>query len=90
MAYVFLQAARACEGLLSVTALRMDLERRVEVRIGGKWRAGLVCDGSFVLPWLTLVRWRPPEAWFDRTVPLLPAMASAEALRKIRVLLRFG
>lgn len=89
MAYVFLQAARACRGLLALRALRLDDERRIEVHWAGRWRAGAVRDGSFVLSWLTVVRWRPEGAWFDRTVLLLPAMASAETLRKIRVLLRF-
>jgi len=90
MAYVFFQAARACDALLSITALRLDVELRTEVRIRGAWRAGEVRDGSFVLPWLTIVRWRPEGAWFDRSVLLVPAMGSAEALRKIRVLLRLG
>jgi len=89
MAYVFLQAARACDALLSITALRLDVELRTEVRIRGAC-AGEVRDGSFVLPWLTIVRWRPEGAWFDRSVLLVPAMGSAEALRKIRVLLRLG
>lgn len=89
MAYVFLQSARACDGLLATTALRLDLDRRVEVRIRGRWRPGVVRDGSFVLPWLTALRWRPERGRYDRTVLLLPAMASAESLRKIRVLLRF-
>ena len=89
MAYVFLQGARACRGLLAVRGLRLDEERRVEVHLAGRWRAGVVRDGSFVLPWLTVLRWRPEGARLDRTVLLLPAMASAESLRKIRVLLRF-
>ena len=89
MAYAFLQAARACDALLSVRALRLDLDRRVEWCVRGQWQAGAVRDGSFVLPGLTVVRWRPVGGWYDRTVLLLPGMASAEALRKIRVLLRF-
>jgi len=89
MAYVFLQAARACDALLSVSGLRLDVERRVEVRIRGRWRPGVVREGSFVLPWLTALRWRSERGRYDRTVLLLPAMASAESLRKIRVLLRF-
>ena len=89
MAYVFLQAARACDALLSVRGLRLDLERRVECLVGPRWQGGTLREGSFVLPWLTVVRWRPDGARVDRAVLLLPAMASAEALRKIRVLLRF-
>ena len=89
MAYVFLQAARACDELLAITGLRLGLDRRVEVRIRGRWRPGVVRDGSCVLPWLTALRWRPEQGRHDRTVLLLPAMASPESLRKIRVLLRF-
>ena len=90
LAYVFLQAARACSVLLSVRALRLDRDRRIEVLRAGRWCAGTVRDGSFVLPWLTVVRWRPDGARSDRTVLLVPAMVSAHGLRKIRVLLRFG
>jgi hypothetical protein len=90
MAYVFFQAARAAGNLLSVRALRIDERRAIEVLDrAGCWRLGVVRDGSFVLPWLTVVRWRPEGAWLDRTVVLLPAMATAASLRKIRVLLRF-
>lgn len=89
MAYAFLQAARACDALLATTALRLDLDRRVEVRIHGRWCPGVVRDGSFVLPWLMALRWRPERGRYDRTMLLLPAMASAQSLRKIRVLLRF-
>ena len=89
MAYVFLQAARACDALLATTALRLDLDRRVEIRFRGQWRPGVVRDGSFVLPWLTILRWRPEGGRFDLAVMLVPAMASDESLRKIRVLLRF-
>lgn len=88
-AYVLLQAARACDALLSVRGVRLGLDRRVEWLVRGRWVAGTLRDGSFVLPWLTVVRWRPEGAGYDRAVPLLPAMASAEALRKIRVMLRF-
>ena len=90
LAYVFLQAARACRAHLSVRALRLDRDRRIEVLQAGRWCAGAVREGSFVLPWLTVVRWRPEGMRSDRTVLLLPAMVSAEGLRKIRVLLRFG
>ena len=90
MAYVFLQAARAAMNLLSIRMLRIDERRAIEVvDHAGRWRRGTVRDGSFVLPWLVVVRWRPQGAWLDRTLLLLPAMAPAESMRKIRVLLRF-
>jgi hypothetical protein len=90
MAYVFLQAARAARSLLAIRALRLDERRAIEVVDQAlRTRRGLVRDGSFVLPWLTVVRWRPEGAWVDRAILLVPGMASAEQLRKIRVMLRF-
>lgn len=63
----------------------------VEVEGGdGRVRSGALRPGSFVAPWLTIVRWRPDGAWFDRTVPLLPGMLDEEAFRRLRVVLRFA
>jgi toxin CptA len=55
----------------------------------GRWRTGTVRDGSFVAPWLTVIRWRPAGARFDRTIPILPDMLSREDFRRVRVLLRW-
>jgi len=55
----------------------------------GEWRAGRLADGGFVAPWLVIVRWRPYGAHLDRTILILPGMADAETLRKIRVILRW-
>jgi len=44
----------------------------------------------FVAPWLTIVRWRPPGARFDRTVMVLPGMLTDDCFRRLRVLLRFA
>jgi toxin CptA len=55
----------------------------------GSRRAGMVVAGSFVAPWLTLVRWRPEGAWLDRSVLILPDMLEAEEFRRLRVLLRW-
>jgi len=55
----------------------------------GEWLRGELRDGSFVAPWLTIVRWRPEGGRMDRTVLLLPGMADAGTLRKIRVILRW-
>jgi toxin CptA len=63
----------------------------VEIEDGdGRVRSGVLRPGSFVAPWLTIVRWRPEGAWFDRTIPLLPSMLDEEAFRRLRVVLRFG
>lgn len=56
----------------------------------GRRHAGRLRDGSFVAPWLTIVRWRPVGARFDRTVLILPDMVDAEAFRRLRVRLRWG
>jgi hypothetical protein len=90
IAYAAATAARACRALLAPRALRIDHERRIEVGSGSRWLAGTVCDGSFVMPWLTIVRWRESGARFDRTLLLLPGMATADEMRKIRVILRWA
>lgn len=63
----------------------------VEIEDGtGRMRTGTLRPGSFVAPWLTIVRWRPEGARFDRGLPLLPGMVEGEALRRLRVVLRLG
>ena len=49
---------------------------------------GTVRDGSFVAPWLTIVRWRRTGARFDRTLLLLPDMLGKEDFRQLRVILK--
>jgi toxin CptA len=56
----------------------------------GEWVRGELRDGSFVAPWLTLVRWRPEGRRLDRTVLLIPGMAAEEELRRLRILLRWA
>jgi len=55
----------------------------------GEWQPGELRGDCFVAPWLVIVRWRPEGARRDRTLLVLPGMASREALRKIRVILRW-
>ena len=63
----------------------------VEVMDGeGRLRTGALRPGSFVAPWLTIVRWRPEGARFDRAIPLVPGMADEVSLRRLRVVLRWG
>lgn len=87
--WVALLALHARRAFAQATGLRMDCSRGIAVRgPRGAWRAGTVRDGCFVAPWLTIVRWRPEGACLDRTLLILPDMASAEAMRRIRVMLR--
>ena len=61
----------------------------LEIRnAGGEWRPGHLQDGSFVAPWLTIIRWRAAGDRFDRTIAILPDMIDAAAFRELRVLLR--
>ena len=55
---------------------------------GGEWRSGRLQDGSFVAPWLTIVRWRATGERLDRTVVIMPDMIDAACFRELRVLLR--
>lgn len=89
--YVVAQGLRACRALTRVTGLRLGVGSRVAVRgPGGGWEEGVVRDGGLALPALTVVRWRPAGARWDRTLLLVPGMAPREALRRIRVILRHG
>lgn len=88
--YVGASSLRACRHLLSPRSLRLERSRAIHVRDEGGWRTGQVRDGSFVMPWLTVIRWRPEGKRLDRTLLLLPDMANAEDLRKIRVILRWA
>ena len=78
-------------GARGVRSFRVDRSRAIRVRDGaGCEREGVLRDGSFVAPWLTLVRWRPAGARFDRAFLLVPGMIERETFRRLRVLLRWG
>jgi hypothetical protein len=78
-------------GPRGVCRLRIDRSKVIEVAdASGRWRCGALRDGSFVAPWLTIVRWRPAGARFDRTLVILPDMLDAEVFRHLRVLLRWA
>ena len=90
-AWVIAAAIHSRQAVAGVAALRLDCRRAIAVRRrDGAWREGLVRDGSFVAPWLTIVRWRPAWARRDRTLVILPGMLSPGAMRKIRVILRWA
>lgn len=83
--------AALLRGARGVRVLRVALDRRIVVETAdGVVRRGELRPGSFVAPWLVIVRWRPPNARFDRTVAIVPGMAAPEALRRLRVLLRWA
>lgn len=90
-AWVLALALHSRRSLAGPTGLRLDCARAIAVRgARGEWRTGTVRDGSFVAPWLTIARWRPDGARLDRALVILPDMLSAEALRKIRVILKWA
>jgi toxin CptA len=78
-------ALHALDRALRPRRLRCDCEGAAEVD-GVEGRLQHPC---FVAPWLTVVRWRPHGALFDRTVLVLPGMLPAEDFRRLRVLLRW-
>ena len=91
VAWVLALALHSRRAVRGVAALRLDRGGAISVRgRDGAWRAGTVSEGSFVAPWLTIVRWRPEGARLERTLPILPGMAPAETLRTLRVMLRWA
>jgi len=74
-----------------VRAIRLRQSGEIAVCMAsGAWRRGVVRNGSFVAPWLTIVRWRPEGARWDRTILVLPDMLGEDAFRALRVLLRWS
>ena len=89
-AWVIVMAWHAHGRLSAVGALRLDCTGAIAVRDRIGWRTGQLRDGSFVAPWLTIIRWRPDGARLDRTLVILPDMIQIAAMRKIRVILRWA
>jgi toxin CptA len=91
MALEAVQTIALRRGRRGVRAILLRRSREIEVEMAsGAWEAGVVLDGSFVAPWLTIVRWRPEGARFERSILILPDMLSAEGFRTLRVLLRWS
>lgn len=82
-------AIHAIDSLRRVRRIALGRDGGIEVEIDGRWRAGVVRDGSFVAPFLTIVRWRPAGARFDRSIVIVPDMIAREEFRALRVLLRW-
>lgn len=70
--------------------VEVDRHRAIRVRDAAGVREGLVQDATVAFPFLTVIRWRPPGAWTDRTVLVLPDMLDPAAFRHLRVVLRTG
>ena len=87
--HVVALALRARRALGGMRGIRLDGEGAITVVTAQGERSGVVRDGSFVAPWLTIVRWRPDGARFDSTLPVFPDMASVEERRRLRVFLRW-
>jgi toxin CptA len=85
-AWTLFVALRALRRLRPGTRLRVDREGTIEV----DGVEGCVRVGSFVAPWLTVVRWRPRHAWIDRTVLVVADVRPGEERRRLRVLLSVG
>lgn len=89
LAWVAFACCGALRALARVGGLTLEADGTLHVRVDGAWRKGRVRDGSVVLPWLAVVRWRPDGAWWDRAIFLAPPMLDPEAFRRLRVWLRW-
>ena len=85
LAWIAVSALVALRRAAAGRAVRIDVERTVEL----DGVAGTLRDGSFVAPWLVVVRWRPSGAWNDRSLLVAPDMLGADDFRRLRVLLRW-
>ena len=78
-------------GARAVRSLLVQRSGAIEVAmVEGGYRTGIVRDGSFVAPWLTIIHWRPAGCRFDRTIVVLPDMLAPDDFRRLRVLLRWA
>ena len=86
-----IHAAALHRGRRGIRAIHVIRAGEISVRDdGGAWQAGVLRDGSFVAPWLTIIRWRAQGGRFDRTLVILPDMVPAEDFRRLRVMLRWA
>ena len=78
------------EGAGAVRRFTVDLAGRVEAEhADGRLVAGRLAEGSFVAPWLTVVRWVPEGARLSRALAIVPDAVEAGAFRRLRILLRW-
>jgi hypothetical protein len=86
IAWIAGSSLAALRGARPGRRLRLDSRRGVEV---GEV-PGVLRGGSFVAPWLVVVRWRPAGAWMDRNLLVAPDMLGGDDFRRLRVLLRWA
>jgi len=78
------------EGAGAVRRITVDLAGRVVVeQADGRIATGALAEGSFVAPWLTVVRWVPEGARLFRAITIVPDAVEAGAFRRLRILLRW-
>lgn len=90
-----------CLGLLALAGhllwRRLPGERRLRcgddgqlaVASGDTWQSVTLCPDSQVLPWLIVLRYRPAQARYARTLPILGDSLPPEDFRRLRVWLRW-
>ena len=74
----------------SVTGLRFDSEGGHVLRRDGSEASARLLADTFVSAFLTVVRLREPGRWWPVSVVLPPDAAAEEALRRLRLRLRFS
>ncbi|MEX0958424.1 MAG: protein YgfX [Burkholderiales bacterium] len=84
--HALLLASHACTGM----RLWSDGRCLLQMRSGQEIDARLMVSGCAVSPLLVLLRVRPERNGRSFSLALLPDSADGEALRALRVLLRFG
>lgn len=78
------------EGSGAVRRLAVDLAGRVEIEhADGRSARGRLATGSFVAPWLTVVRWVPEGARLSRAIAIVPDAVEAGEFRRLRILLKW-
>lgn len=75
----------------SVNALEVNAKGELHCRTSaGDWQPARVLGSSTVTAWLVVLNLKFEGRWLARHVVVLPDMADADALRRLRVWLRWG
>ena len=85
-------ALGTCAACLTLDAVRRALvPHRLSIELSSivvDGAAGAQRAGSFVAPWLAILRWRPAGGRFDRTLLVSPDRLSPADFRHLRVIVR--